>query len=298
MRPARLCIYYGWPSAVNGSGGSVSKASTQFLNCDVLVLGDGLEHPSHGDHQATASIIATMIGAGRQVFGYVDLGVSTQNLSIDTIKQYVDEWRAMGASGIFFDDAGYDYGVTRARQNAAVDYVHLYGMKVFMNAWVMDDVLSDFDQTGSYVPSRVGAGDWYLAESWLISGGKYQSLSDWAAKADRGLAYARAKGVRIAAISTTGLMKALATDSGSDKFKMAWWGAAMYGVGAWQWTDIGYSSGDNVLRSYNTSSKYGTSFVDAAVSHSFGGTTHTRRTNTGTITVRGDGSLSGTGSFR
>jgi hypothetical protein len=301
VRPARLCIYYGWPSYVNGSQGNAAAATSQFLNCDVFVLGDGIEHPEHGDHQNARSIIGNLIGAGRRVFGYVDLGVSTQNLSVPQMQQYVDEWRAMGVTGIFFDDAGFDYQVTRVRQNLMVDYVHSLGMKVFLNAWMIDDALGDMDETGARNPSRMAAGDWYLAESWLIAGGSYQSIADWTVKADKALAYARAKRINIAAVSTAGINKALAKDSSNDKFKMSWWAAAMYGLAAWQWTDASYSSASNTLRAYGpiAPANYGASFADPGVAHGSGRTpVHTRRTNTGTISVSGDGSRRGTGSFR
>ena len=299
VRPGPLCIYYGWPSYVNGSQGNAAAAATQFAGCEVLVLGDGIEHPDHGDYQNAQLIINHVRGAGKQVFGYVDLGVSTQNLRVDQMQQYVDEWQRMGVSGIFFDDAGFDYKVTRQRQNIMLDYVHASGLKAIMNAWMIDDALGELDETGQRQPSRMIAGDWYLAESWLVGGGSYLSIADWATKADKALAYARAKGIRIAAVSTAGVNKALTTDSSSDKFKMAWWAAATYGLHAWQWTDASYSSGNNTLRLYNTGGfRYGTAYTQEAVTHSPDATVHSRRTNAGTITVTGNGSRRGTGSFR
>ena len=297
VRPARLCIYYGWPSAVNGSGGNVAAATTHFLKCDVIVFPDGVEHPAHGDHAATREIVANLVGASRKVFGYVDLGVSTQNLTIAQMQGYVDEWRQMGASGIFFDDAGFDYKVTRARQNAMIDYVHAQGMPVFLNAWEIDDVLGDLDENGAPSPTRVRAGDWYLAESWLVGGGRYMSPPEWAVKADKALAYARTKDVKIAAVSTAPAKKALAGDAATDKFKMAWWGAAMYALAAWQWTDIGYSSADAVLRTYAPAPGYGGAFLGPVV-HASKNTLHTRPTNIGTITVSGNGVRRGTGQFK
>ena len=80
-----------------------------------MVLGDGLEHPTHGDHAKTRTIIKLLVREGVEVYGYVDMGVSTQNLPLATAQQYVDEWRAMGVTGIFWDDAGADMGVDRVR---------------------------------------------------------------------------------------------------------------------------------------------------------------------------------------
>jgi hypothetical protein len=163
--PAHLAIYYGWPSLVNNAGGDVNQAAQEFADFDLLVFGDGLEHPSHVEHLKTQQIISqlissSVISSSVQVYGYVDLGVSTQNLPITTAQQYVEEWAAMGVTGIFWDDAGYDYGVDRSRQNTLIDYTHAQGLKVFINAWSPDDVFADDPD-----PTHLQAGDWYLAES-------------------------------------------------------------------------------------------------------------------------------------
>ena len=116
--PEKLAIYYGWPSLVNDADGDVNVAAADFANFDIVVLGDGLEHPAHGDHDKTEQIISQLVVSGTEVYGYIDMGVTTQNLSLATAQAYVDEWDAMGVTGIFWDDVGYDFGVDRARQVA------------------------------------------------------------------------------------------------------------------------------------------------------------------------------------
>ncbi|WP_139490389.1 hypothetical protein [Brevibacillus dissolubilis] len=295
MTPKKLAIYYGWPSLVNDAT-TLQQAKDTFGQFDVIVFGDTIEDTSHGDHANTQEIIADLNTKGKKVFGYVDLGVSTQNLTYEQLQAKVDAWDAMGVYGIFFDDAGYDYLVTRARQNTMVDYAHAAGLKVFMNAWRIDDVLADVDETGAAVPTKVGAGDWYLAESWLIAGGKYTSVSSWATKADKALAYHRSKGVEIAVVSTNVSRGATPTDSTTDPFKMAWWAAAMYGF-PFQWTDYSYSSGNNQLHVYaDPSNSYGTTFTGDP-SHLNNATVNERMTDKGKIRVNGDGSTTGTGGF-
>src|SRR2546430_16789237 len=68
--PARLAIYYGYPSLANGANGDVEKAASVFSAYDVVILGDGLEFPDResgrhppGDpeeHQKTLRIIAAV----------------------------------------------------------------------------------------------------------------------------------------------------------------------------------------------------------------------------------------------
>jgi len=177
--PVRLAIYYGWPSLVNGCAGDVECATDAFAGFDLIVLGDGLEHPTHGDHDKTREIISNLTeskGRDVDIYGYIDLGVTTQNLPTDTIKHYVDEWDEMCVAGIFLDDAGQDFGVDRPRLCEVVEYVHGKGVKVFVNAWEPDDVFAD-DPPG--VPTCLREGDWYLAESHPVSSGQCGDLDPW-----------------------------------------------------------------------------------------------------------------------
>jgi hypothetical protein len=43
---------------------------------------------------------------GKLPFGYVDMGVTTKNLSISQMQIAVNNWTAMGVKGIMWDDAG------------------------------------------------------------------------------------------------------------------------------------------------------------------------------------------------
>ncbi len=96
--PKYLAIYYGWPSLVENSEGDVAKASNWFDKFDLIVFGDGIWKNTHGDNLKAIDIITNLIARGKQVFGYVDLGVSTQNLSVAEMSAAVDGWSTMGAN--------------------------------------------------------------------------------------------------------------------------------------------------------------------------------------------------------
>ena len=178
--PKRLAIYYGIPSLVNGAAGDVGRAAAAFAEYDLVVFGDGLEFddvvparkpPGAGpiEYGRTKAIIAQLAASPRKtaVFGYVDLG-SSQQLSIDEIKSRVAKWKALGAAGIFYDEAGADFGVDRARQNAAVEAAHAARLRVVLNAFNPDDVFRTGDDG---VRPRLGAGDAYLLESFAVRNG-------------------------------------------------------------------------------------------------------------------------------
>jgi hypothetical protein len=248
-----LAVYYGYPSSVNNSNGDVQKATNEFSKFDIIVFGDSVEHPIHGDYANSKKIIKNLNSVGNKlIFGYIDLGVtnSTQHNNLDTIKQYIDEWVNLNVQGVFLDDFGYDYGVTRNRQNEVVDYAHSKGLKVFANSWDVDQALGDIDEKGQTNPTHITKGDWYLAESWLVGANKYNDISSWQNKADKCLDYKKMKGINIAVVSTNVANGTTLADKYSDQFKMAWWSSTIYGF-PFQWTDNYYSSGNNNLIYYD-----------------------------------------------
>ncbi len=291
--PARLTIYYSWPSLVNGAEGNVDKAVAAFSPFDIIVLG-GVEHPDHPDHDPSAQIIAQLTAAGKEVYGYVDMGVSTENLPVATAEQYVDEWKAMGVTGIFWDDAGYDFGVDRARQNALIDYTHAQGLRVFINAWHPEDVFEPDPD-----PTHLTAGDLYLAESHPVDDGRFADLDLWWDKSQMLLNYRAQTGVRLAAIST-----------GDDRssgwanapvFRQALWAAYLFGFDAFGFTNPEYSasgpSGDHLQPLPHLATNPGSNFVGPPTGPSGDPPTYSRLTDRGTILVWGDATTGG-GTFR
>ena len=284
-----LCIYYGWPSLVNGASGNLTTAAADFAQFDLIVFGDGIWKDSHGDHINTTAIISSLNTAGKAAYGYIDLGVTTEDLSIAAMQQAVDGWDSMGVKGIFWDDAGYDYSTTRARQDTMINYCHAKGLHVIMNGWNPDDIMGG---TGVVLNS----GDIYLLESYLISGGSYTSLTDWKTKADKCAAYESSLGVKMACLSS-GATPLSSTYNTTDEFYQAWFGAAMYNFDYFQTTDIDYSSTNNLVYYFpNVSNSYGstwdsTGVTDSANVHFY------RSTNSWTLHIHGDGATWGYGGF-
>jgi len=281
--PQRLAIYYGYPSLVNGAAGNLAAAVASFSGFDVVVLGDGLEHPAHPDHANTAQIIGQLSGLGVQVYGYIDMGVLTQNLSLATAQQYVDEWAAMGVAGIFWDDAGFDYGVTRARQVALIDYTHNQGLKAFVNAWVPDDVFATVD----LVPTPLAIGDWYLAESHPVADGQLVDLDAWWSKSTALASYRDQTGVKIAAIAT-GADGPLGW-ANAPTYRQSLWAAYLFAWDAFGFTNVAYSSSgvaSNRLRALpRVATQIGTTHT--GVPTMTGAGSFERTTDIGTIKVWG-----------
>jgi hypothetical protein len=243
-KPGRLAIYYGIPSLVNGAAGDIDRAAATFAAYDVVVFGEGLQYEValHGrpvggpvERQRTAAILRRLasLRPSTQVFGYVPLG-NTAGLAMPVVTDAVRRWKALGVHGIFFDEAGYDFGVTRQRQNEAIDSARAEGLRVFLNAFDSDDVLAD--------QPRLGENDMYLLESFLVRNGELEDIDRWHERARKADAHSRATGIRVWTVTTTA---APAFDA--RLCALAWWGTVLWGFEGFGWGEPAFSAPTSML---------------------------------------------------
>jgi hypothetical protein len=268
---ARLAIYYGYPSLVNGSGGDVERAAGVFAGYDVLVLGDGLEFADkqagrspEGDpseHQKTLLIINAIRkrNPGVRVYGYVCLGEipwpkgQQTALSAKELQERIQLWKRMGVSGIFLDEAGYDYPVvTRERQNLAVRMIHEAGLSAFMNAYFVEHLFSveskllntnGGEKNPTHLAPLLDRRDLFLLESFQIKNGIYENLTAAEDRLNKALKYRQQYGTGIFATTTT-------TESqqfSAEKLNYAWWTARLYGLDGFGWGEPYFAAANNSL---------------------------------------------------
>jgi len=204
----RLAIYYGYPTLVEQSGGNVRDAARVLGAYDVLVLGDGLELPPDArasgldDERRKLPDLISLLHATRrrtEVFGYIDLGRS-QNLSLEEIARRIELWQRVGADGIFFDEAGTDFGVSRDTRNDAIEAVHRRRLSVFLNVFDPDDA---FNGAADAQPdAQLGAGDAVLLESFAVRNGVLEPREATATRVAAAQLHRRA-GVRMLGVTTT-----------------------------------------------------------------------------------------------
>ncbi len=173
----RLGIFYGWPSLFNGAT-SLDQAASGLGHYQVVVLGAGLQSPTHGDHAKTRTIIKALGDGETRVYGYIPLGASS-GLDQAAILKQAAAWKVMGVAGIFFDEAGHDFGNTRQRQNSAFDSAHELGLKVFANAFDPRDLFSAAitHHNPGGATTVLSRGDSYLYESFGLIRGKPEQES-------------------------------------------------------------------------------------------------------------------------
>lgn len=188
-RYKKMILQYGYPIAINDLW-DVNKASAIYAMYDIVVFGDLYEKETHEAHIDTVNIISKVkiLKTDIEIFGYIPIGGGLgANLDTAEIQLRIDEWLATGATGIFLDEFGYDYLVTRERQNMAVDYAHSKGMNVIANSWNIDWVFNnddgyieweEFYGNPNLVAPSINSNDYYLFENlfYYYEGG--QKVSD------------------------------------------------------------------------------------------------------------------------
>lgn len=231
---ASLAIQYSaepWRVRGCGADGDVDCAAAAFGRFDHVVLGSGLEEPTHRSHAMATRLVAALRAEwpGTEVWGYVSAvggpsvdGRRSRVHSVEEVARRSGWWQAMGATGVFLDEAdlcdprfqdcplgpdGTEHGVDRAFQHAVTRAVHGLGLALFANAFSILDVLGPADgQPGILGPAVAGRpADMYLYENPTVSGGTLKAGLDAAvsaAKFELGRQWRARTGIRLAAVDT------------------------------------------------------------------------------------------------
>jgi hypothetical protein len=242
--PQRLAIYYGYPTLVEGAGGDVPRAVRTFAMYDAIVLGDGLElgrdatdAALRAEYTRLTQLVPALHATARQpaLWGYIDLGRS-QHLTLAAIAHRIDAWKQLGVGGIFFDEAGRDFGVTAAHRRAAVRAAHDRGLAVFMNAFDANDLFEGWSAGRSDDAGGLGPGDALLIESFAVREGVRETAAANAKRAADALAWRTRTGVRVFATTTA------AGPFDAAAFEFAWRQAAALGVDGFGWGEPQFSA--------------------------------------------------------
>lgn len=215
-KPDNLLIYYGWINSFNSgvNGWNNEKVAQDMAKYNIIVLGDGVQAPTHGDYSNTQVVIARIkaLNPSTKIFGYV-----TTNQSLANFKTKTDQWETLQVHGIFFDESGYDYGSVatngRAAFNVKVDYVHdnTYANLCFINAWNIDHIIGTENDV-SYPNTTYNAGpsasnldedDFYLLESFAVNTlaytGDYEAKADWLVRGEKATGHREEYGINLVA---------------------------------------------------------------------------------------------------
>lgn len=255
-RPPDMLFYYGWLNSFNSAqnGWSNENVAQDLAKYELVIVGDGIQDPSHGDYANTQVILPRVraLNPRTVVFGYIQT-----DLPFETVFSKIDQWVALGVNGIFFDRAGYDFGNDREGQNLRVRYAHDNGLTAFMNAWNMDHVIGTAEDASypnaTFNPllkeSELTRDDWYLLESFPVNTAAYASPginphTDWAARGVKAIGHRANYGIKISAVSVINNDNA----DGQKLFDFSAVSALMFSLDAHGSSDTNYGSGSATVK--------------------------------------------------
>lgn len=213
-RPQDLLIYYGWINSFNSAqnGWNNELVAQDMAKYGLVVLGDGVQDPAHGDFANTSVVIPRIkaLNPNCKIFGYV-----SSNQDIEDFMTKADQWDALEVDGIFMDESGYDYGVTRDMQNMRIGHVRglAHAYTCFLNAWNMDHIIGVENDAGypnstynpDIVESDINDDDWYLLESFAVNTAVYTPdgiapATDWMYRGAKAMAHRNTYGINLASV--------------------------------------------------------------------------------------------------
>lgn len=256
-RPKDLLIYYGWPNSFNSAQNSWNNENVaqDMAKYKMIVLGDGVQDPSHGDYSNTEVIIPRVKALNPEtlIFGYV-----TTDQSLANFKTKTDQWDDLEVDGILLDESGYDFGRTRSEFNERVDYVHgkTYSNIAFANAWNTDHILgttndpsypnSTYNSSGA--ESNLTSTDWILLESFPINTTSYtngfESASDWDTRGTKFQGLRNTYHVNFAGVGTISNDHA----NGVCLFEFGYISALMWSLEAYGTSDTSYGASSAAVK--------------------------------------------------
>ena len=248
-RPKDLLVYYGYLNSFNYgvNGWNNEKVAVDMARYQLLVFGDGVQNPAHPDYANTQIIIPRIKALNPEalIFGYVPTPDSTTDFN-----SKADQWNTLGVHGIFMDEAGYDYGVTRDAFNTHVDYVHSLAKRCFANAWNTDHILGTANDpsfpNSTYNPGLVESHldfyDWVLLESFPVNTsvfvGNYEDKMDWFYRGQKIRGQRFTYGINAAALCVINNDNT----SGDSLFQFGYTSASMWSLEAFGSSDTHYAS--------------------------------------------------------
>ena len=164
---SKLLVYYGYPSVINNSFSSdLSMARSWLALYDILDIAYfgpvPLDDPRRADpnwlagYEAEAANVVQLIQYYKQdrpdglVFMYTPIG---RQPFTGGYREYTEaeiqarlDWIANTAKcdGVFYDEAGWDYGVSRTLQNNCKYWAKQRNLRCFWNAWHPDTIMNSY----------------------------------------------------------------------------------------------------------------------------------------------------------
>jgi hypothetical protein len=269
LRAPSFLMYLGEADKINGAT-SIDEAVGHFVKFEHIVFGNNADDITSASHDTTQNIITNIKGnRDIKIYGYIDSGVKTVNLSVSQIQVKIKAWKDMGVDGIYLDNFGYESGVSRDRQNQILDSIHQYGMVAIMQALDSEKLLTDAfdtDMNPNWVPPNIQKGDIYHYQQFAVDTSTQDIYTDTYALVQKmnSLYYHRlALGVRV--FATPYIASSVDSTLAQQYYEWAHVAALATSVDAFYPVNEGNGQISNSFASYNWTPVVGNWYVNRPV---------------------------------
>jgi len=233
------------------------KVAIDMAKYDICVFGNGVADPGHPDYANAQIIIARLkaIKPDMMIFGY-----ASANQILGDFQTKVNQWEVLEIDGIFIDEAGYDYGVTRDVLNAEITHIRskTYATICFVNSWNMDHIIGIVDDPSypntTFNPdlhiSLLDSRDFYLLESFSVNTVSYSANDGYATKTDflarsqKAIEHSYTFGINLAVVGVINNDNV----SGQNLFNFNYHSAIIIGAETVGSSDTNYGSGSAAVK--------------------------------------------------
>jgi len=265
-KPKDMLVYYGYLNSFNSgvNGWSNEAVALDMAKYDVLVFGDGVQDPTHPDYANTSVIIPRLkvLKPDALIFGYV-----SANQSLANFQTKASQWDNLEINGIFIDEAGYDFGVSRADLNNRVSYIRSldYAVISYANSWNMDHIIGTTNDpsypNSTYNPSLTASlldsRDYYLLESFVVNtlsysgNAGYATQSDFLTRGNKAINLSNEFGINITSLNVINNDNT----SGQNLANFSYNAAVMYNVEFSGTSDVYYGASSATVKFWNRPNK-------------------------------------------
>lgn len=252
LRTPTVLVYLGNLPRMNNanSNDDVALSLTKF---DHVVIGDDAQNPNSLTHD-NVKLIIEKAKALKSVkfYGYLDASIASETLS--EIQTKINQWISLGVDGIYCDKIGYDYQVSRDRQNQILESIHQYSIPAFVNATNPDDIFSDIFHATLNInraPASIEIGDIYHLNDFGVNTGtteKYVAAGTMFSKVNKLLDFRSSLGIKIFATATVDSSTASGIAQGYFDYAHAL--AILSSLDAFYATESGYSKISEIVPFY------------------------------------------------
>ena len=270
----KFCIYYGFPSMVNGSS-TIEQAVENFALYEIIVFPLVNQFMYADEFGKFKEIVNHLILRGKKIYGYIQTGAQPINTIYNEMNIWTNNSSKLASetlgineniTGFFLDEFEIGFGdMSTIKMNQIIDIARNNAISTPLQKQY-GFILNGFAPTQIFLPSPVGAGiflqrngkEFYLAESFGILDGEEITCSRNQANFNsfvQRVNYILELGIQDVTLATTTSITRNEIVFNQDLFNEYYYMAELLGFAGFFWTEYNFSASNPTMPFYTFTGK-------------------------------------------